>query len=184
MRIIGCEPPAGVIGAGVYYPVKTDFSVWLEFARLLEMGAVVRAINLCYKGKRPADINEAMLLLCNFFSGGTKPQATDGEPLISFAEDEELIYASFLSEYGIDLGEKRLHWWRFLALLRNLGPETALMRVVAVRAAKPSDIKNPVLRRRLIRQKRLFSLSKAPVEAGEVIAELFEAEREVGNCLT
>lgn len=179
-------PPQGVIGKGIYYPVRTDFTVWLEFARLIESKdsarAALRALDLCYVAKRPDNFLEAIELLCTFFLGSnTAKTNSSGEQVISFTKDEELIYASFLSEYGIDLSKEKLHWWRFLALLRALGPDTALMRVVAVRAAKPSDIKNPALRRQLLRRKRIYSLGENNADAGEVIAQLFEAEREVEN---
>ncbi len=185
MRIIGTEPPHCVIGAGVYYPVKTDFSVWLEFARLIEQEearGMLRALNLCYIGKRPENPIEAIKLLCGFFAGGTVAEGEryGGEQIISFTQDEELIYASFLSEYGIDLAKEKLHWWRFLALVKNLSPESSLMRVAHIRAAKLSDIKNPALRRSILRQKRIYSLSKN-ADAADAIAELFAAEKENAN---
>ncbi len=188
MRIIGAEPPHGVMGSGIYYPIRTDFSVWLEFAGIIEQEdgarAAMRALKLCYKDKMPIDFNEAISLLCTFFIGGAtevKREATSSEQLISFVHDEELIYASFLSEYGIDLAKEKLHWWRFLALLKNLSADSALMRVAAIRATKPSDIKNPALRRRLLRQKRIYSLGKNNVQPADVIAELFEAEKGGSN---
>ncbi len=181
MRVI-IAPPEGVMARGIYYPINTDFSVWLEFARLMETGdrlSAARALKLCYRTGYPEDINEALSLLAEFFQGGASPEQKSGERLLSLTEDEELIYASFFKDYGIDLGEKPMHWWRFLALLKNLSPETPLMRVVAIRAAKPSEIKNSDQRRRLIRNKRLFALKKEPAEAGEVLAGLFE---EVDRC--
>lgn len=183
MRLIGIEPPHCVIGAGIYYPIKTDFSVWLEFARLIEQEeahGIFRVLNLCYKDKQPDNPFEAIRLLCTFFAGGeeSKCRSSNADPIISFTQDEELIYASFLSEYGINLAKDKLHWWRFLALLRNLSPNSALMRVVQIRTAKLSDVKNPTLRRSLLRQKRLYTLGKKADE-GETLAELFEAEKEV-----
>jgi len=38
---------------------------------------------------------------------------------------------------------------------------------------KPSDIKNPKERRHLIRQKRLFALSKKDIDVSDVLSELF-----------
>ncbi|MEE0944880.1 MAG: Gp15 family bacteriophage protein [Clostridia bacterium] len=184
MRIIGCEPPHGVLGNGIYYPIRTDFGVWLEFARILEeeegARAAMRALRLCYKDKIPLDFNEALSLLCIFFAGGKAIEKTDDkeyEPVISFSKDEELIYASFLSDYGIDLSKEKLHWWRFLALLKNLSSESALMKVAQIRAAKPSDIKNPLLRRQLLRQKQIYSLGTNRTNPGDVMAELFAAEK-------
>lgn len=188
MRIIGCEPPHGVLGGGIYYPIRTDFGVWLEFARIIEeeegARAAMRALRLCYKDKIPLDVSEAFSLLCTFFAGGKAVDKTDEreyEPVISFSKDEELIYASFLAEYGIDLSKDKLHWWRFLALLKNLSSESALMKVASIRATKPSDIKNPALRRQLLRQKQIYSLGTNKTNPGDVMAELFMAEKEGFN---
>ena len=163
MRIICKNPPHGVIFSGEYYPVRTEHTVWREFAQLLERGgddaAALSALKLCYRDKIPYDYTEALKLLCEFFSGGKLGETTDrAEPIMSFTEDEDLIFASFYSEYGIDLAQKELHWWQFLALLRGLSSDTALMRVIKIRTTRISDIKNPEQRQRLIRLKRTFAL--------------------------
>ncbi len=182
MRVIKGDLPHGVFWEGIYYPIKTDFRVWLSVSELLETKdmahASERAPDLCYIKKRPASPKGAFLALMDFYLAGEKPkkETKNTERLFSFSEDEELIYASFLKEYGIDLAKEEMHWWRFVALLRSLGPDTALSKVMSIRMAKPSDIKNPKERRHLLRQKRLFALSKKDVDAGDVLAELFNYE--------
>ncbi len=179
MRVIKGDLPRGVFSDGIYYPIKTDFRVWLSVCELLEAEdlahAIVRAPDICYLKKRPPSSKSAFLALMDFFLLGEKPkkESQKKEKLFSFCEDEELIYASFLKEYGIDLSKEEMHWWRFVALLRCLGPDTPLSRVMSIRQAKPSDIKNPKERRHLIKQKRLFALSKKDVDAGDVLSELF-----------
>ncbi len=179
MRVIRGDLPKGVFYHGIYYPIKTDFRVWLSVCELLESEdmahAIERAPDLCYINKRPPSSRAAFLALMDFFLLGEKPNKENikGEKLFSFSEDEELIYASFLKEYGIDLSKEELHWWRFVALVRCLGPDTPLSRVMSIRMTKPSDIKNPKERRHLIRQKRLFALSKKDIDVSDVLSELF-----------
>lgn len=57
---------------------------------------------------------------------------------MDFSKDAELIYASFLSEYNIDLFEEhgKLHWKKFSALLSNLNDSTAFKEVVKYRTMK------------------------------------------------
>ena len=57
----------------------------------------------------------------------------------SMAQDADLIYASFLAEYNIDLIEEqgRLHWYKFQALLQGLSSECILQRVIQIRLWKP-----------------------------------------------
>lgn len=50
-----------------------------------------------------------------------------------FKEDAELIYAGFIQQYGIDLQEIDMHWWKFMILLENLGAETRLSKVMEYR---------------------------------------------------
>lgn len=179
MRIINKNPAHGVIFAGEYYPIRTGHYTWLEFARLIEKGgadAALGALRLCYRGRIPDDYSAALALLCEFFIGTDSVKNTSGKgrTLFSFTQDEELIYASFYSEYGIDLAQKELHWWQFLALLRGLGEHCALMRVAAIRAANPSDIKNPALRRRIIEQKHACALKgSAEADVAGVLGAIF-----------
>ena len=50
-----------------------------------------------------------------------------------FEEDADLIYAGFLQQYGIDLQESDMHWWKFMILLENLGNGTRLSRIMEFR---------------------------------------------------
>ena len=45
----------------------------------------------------------------------------------------DLIYAGFLQQYGIDLQEEDMHWWKFMILLENLGADTRLNRIMEYR---------------------------------------------------
>ena len=46
-------------------------------------------------------------------------------PIFDFVQDAGYIYASFLSDYGLDLYEQqgRLHWWAFIQLFRGLSEQ-------------------------------------------------------------
>ena len=57
----------------------------------------------------------------------------------SMTQDADLIYASFLAEYDIDLMEEqgRLHWYKFQALLQGLSSECILQKVIQIRLWKP-----------------------------------------------
>lgn len=57
--------------------------------------------------------------------------------------DWDLIVSSFLSQYGIRIRTKEFEsvsWDEFRSLLAGIGPETALGRVVAIRAEKDEDV--------------------------------------------
>lgn len=59
----------------------------------------------------------------------------DSEKVMSFKQDAEYIYASFMQDYGIDLMEEQgiMHWSKFTALLHGLRDDTKLMKVIEIR---------------------------------------------------
>ena len=57
--------------------------------------------------------------------------------------DWDLIVSSFLSQYGLRIRTKEfdsVSWGEFRDLLAGISPETALGRVVAIRAEKDRDV--------------------------------------------
>ena len=63
--------------------------------------------------------------------------------------DAGLIYAAFLDQYGIDLADSDLHWWKFRALFDGLKSENEFCKIVGYRAVDLSKIKNKAERKRL-----------------------------------
>ena len=57
--------------------------------------------------------------------------------VLDYDKDSPYIYAAFLEQYGIDLVDTRLHWYKFLALLHGLH-DTELNRIIAARLWKPN----------------------------------------------
>lgn len=81
-------------------------------------------------------------------------------------KDAELIYASFLFDYNIDLFEQhgKLHWKKFLALLNGLSEDSPFMQVVRIRTMdvpKPNK-HNAKERANIQRLKRLYALEQEP----------------------
>lgn len=67
------------------------------------------------------------------------------ERLVSFTQDSEEIFSSFLQQYGIDLIEQqgKLSYCKFIALLRNIGEDTPLGKLEKIRSYKPdTETKN------------------------------------------
>lgn len=65
------------------------------------------------------------------------------EPYYDLIDDWDLIVSSFLSQYGIRLSTKQFEtvsWDEFISLLKGISPDTALGRVVEIRAEKNKDI--------------------------------------------
>lgn len=58
-----------------------------------------------------------------------------GPPVLDFDEDAEYIYASFMSDYGIDLLEQRgkLSWRKFVYLFQGLTDKAKIKEVMKIR---------------------------------------------------
>lgn len=82
--------------------------------------------------------------------------------VMNFNKDATLIYASFLSEYHIDLFEVqgKMHWLQFSALLSNLGDDTAFKQIVSYRTMEIPSTKeaSKEYRDHVIKMKKLYSL--------------------------
>jgi hypothetical protein len=61
----------------------------------------------------------------------------NSERVLDYEIDAPYIYAAFMEQYGIDLIETRLHWYKFVALLHGLH-DTELNRIITARLYKPS----------------------------------------------
>ena len=73
---------------------------------------------------------------------GRAPRESD-DPYYDLFGDWDLIVSSFLSQYGLRIRTKEFEsvsWDEFRSLLAGIGPETALGRVVAIRAEKDEDV--------------------------------------------
>ena len=71
--------------------------------------------------------------------GNPMPVASqENKKVYDLAQDAEYIFASFMSDYNIDLFEQqgKLHWYKFKALLNGLTDKSKFMRVVDIRQAE------------------------------------------------
>lgn len=173
------EPQKSVLLNGKEYEVNTDFRVWLEISEILadkklsDKDKILCLLLKGYTSQIPPNINDAVEGLILFMGMNKKIKATSKKaPLISFSEDEGIIYASFLQQYGIDLYVERLHWWKFIELLNSLDERTIFMRVVGYRSIDISVIKDREQKRFYRKMKNKYKIGDC-IEA-EDIAEIFE----------
>ena len=69
-------------------------------------------------------------------------QEHDSEPpMMDYEQDADVIYASFLREYGIDLLDTSMHWAKFRALLSGLSEHSALAARMRIRDTDTKNLK-------------------------------------------
>lgn len=187
MNILTQRLPEGIVKNGKFYPVYTDFKNWVMISEILEEEKELTPIVLskifvlCYK-LLPETAEDAFSGMIDFLSCGKKIKekkegSRNGGRIFSFKEDAELIYAAFLSQYGIDLIKESLHWYEFCALFSALSKEHKLFEVMNFRAVRLSDIKDRSLRAYYCKMKKLYSLSdnRSAQEQSADIAKSMEA---------
>ena len=106
-----------------------------------------------------------------------KKAPKDEMKTVDFLQDAKYIYASFMTDYGIDLYEQqgKLDWRKFIALFGGLSAKTKIRDVIAIRAM---EIPNPNEDPKVARAKQIQELQKAKAYyALEISAE--ESEQNV-----
>lgn len=129
------------------YKIHTDFSVWIEFEKLLsdESENAHKTIsdikNLIFCDKQPpqrAD-EETVNKILWFYRCGKKLQKsshTSEKEIFSYDYDDGYIFSAFLEQYHIDLEQTKLHWWKFHALMLSLSDSTEFVKIMGYRSVE------------------------------------------------
>lgn len=173
--------------------IDTDFRTWIRFDEALFWSdkpmeeRLFSALDICYNGEIPADIQRAVHAAIGFYAPneeqikkhGENAQAEQGitvrgKQLYSFTYDASLICAAFLAQYGIDLTKDDLHWWLFRALFEGLNDENKICKVMEIRSIDLSKIKDKEQKAHYRRLKRIYRLPD-PRSAEEQEADMINA---------
>lgn len=142
------EPfPASMTISGVECPINADFRTVLRCYEVqgnkteLSEGELLKILRMFYKKQKIFDEEHVNQMFWFFSCGREKnkkafPRRIAGinnKQPFDFEEDADLIYAGFMQQYGIDLQEENMHWWKFMILLENLGADTRLSRIMEYR---------------------------------------------------
>lgn len=146
--------------------LKTDFKNWIKFEIIVTDGnlsgeqKLLAILPLCFR-KLPRSPETAVKACIKFYGGGEAPKsraAGKGRPLYSFVYDGDLVFSAFMSQYGIDLCNASMHWYKFRALFKGLNPDTKLAEVMHIRGIDLSEIKDGDLRRKYRELKKIWRL--------------------------
>ena len=154
------------------YLIRTDYRIGIQIAQALEDESLTPyervdvAFSLLYGEGRPP-VETAYEGLAWFLSGGIASEPApqddsggdsegDGMQYFSFEQDAGRLYSGFRRAYGIDLDKESMHWFRFLALLGDLG-KCAFTQVIDYRTADLSKMDKDT-RRAYAAMRRKFAL--------------------------
>ena len=90
-----------------------------------------------------------------------------------YEQDAEAIFASFMSEYRINLLKQRgkMHWREFKALFDGLSENSYMQRIISIRQRDLSEVDDSKMRQQLTEAKSYYALDepqKEEVEQGQV----------------
>ena len=165
--------------------VHTDFRLWLEFERDLERIAtpadIVGVLHKYYVTAPQGNPLRALSALIGFYSGSGRKRTAGGAGgggtrAYDYEVDAPLIYAAFLSQYGLDLTTVTLHWHGFLALFRGLDESHKISKIMEYRSVNPADIKDKSQKRFYQKMKRLYRLPSRKITddmIGTILSEAF-----------
>ena len=175
MNILIDRLPESVEIGGVEYRINTGFRTSILFELLVrnkkipDQGKIYGMLRLYYP-KIPVDRDEAIRkALWFFYCGKERKQQREernqtakdfrkNKILYSFEKDADLIYAAFMSEYGIDLQDiEDMHWWKFSALFDGLSDDQKIRQVMYIRGMSTSGLPRKEVKR-INELKKLYAL--------------------------
>lgn len=181
---------------GKKYKINTSFKNAIECNRIAEdetIGDYERALAIIYtlfgeEGLNHQEHYEKLLELAKkYLSCGKEIESSNEEPDMSYIEDYDYIVASFQSDYGINLDETDMDWYRFFNLLNGLsnsdiGNCCILNRIRNLRNFDLKDIKDEKEKQKIRKAQKDVALTKnkkpkveATDEQQENAMKLYEA---------
>ena len=185
MNILTDTLPDFVTVEGRKYGINTDFRIWLEFDKTMQLenvtlrDKIMMVSRLCFDKERckvlPENPKATMEKLLSFFLCGKKAVQSGGEKVFCFERDSGYIYSAFLTQYGIDLlSVPYMHWYVFFALFSGLEEQRRIMKIIGWRLSDPEKIENKEKREYYKNMKEVYALpdNRSREEKEEAIAEV------------
>lgn len=176
--LIDSLPKTVTIGNDVY-AIRSDFRISIMFELLMrdedlaDEQRLAQAINLYFPIVPDLSyLPEITKKMIWFYDCGAEPkdekeseqEETDSDPEwfeqmpYSFEHDAEYIYAAFWEQYGIDLSEEVLHWWKFRALFKSLSENTKFVKIMGYRSINITSKLSKEQRAFYSRMKSIYAL--------------------------
>jgi len=162
--------------SGKFYKVHTEHSYWFLFAEIVERDVrYITDFDFMYTGEMPEDKQAGIDELFRFYYEKKEVPKSEGdeqgERILDYAIDSDLIYAAIMQTYKIDLFEKQIHWHKLRALISGL-KDTKLNDIMGYRCSPSGKNKE------IDRMKRIWALPIKQSEEDKAALERFNAQFE------
>ena len=179
MNMLIDELPTTVLIDGVNYPIATDYRISVMFetmvfdSELSDKKKLLTALNLYFGNNIPNDVEKAVDKIMWFYRCGKEEKAQrrpskflignqmfqpEQKRIYDYDYDDAYIYSAFLQQYGVDLQDEMLHWWKFKAMFRSLRDDTEFVKIMSYRSIKITSNMTKSQRDFYTEMKRLHAL--------------------------
>lgn len=168
------------------YEINTDFRVALACFRAIEDNEIndelrsIAVISLLFKEDVLLEdyeeaIKKAEIFLSCVKSKNNVNSLADTKKVMDYEYDRDLIFSSFLSEYGININTiENLHWWEFNSLIVGLSEKSALAKVINIREMDINEYKDPKTKAKIQKAKKKVELPSQKLKFNNVEKELLQ----------
>lgn len=150
MNLLIDELPTSVFIDGVSYEINTDYRIGIMFETMMldseisDADKLKKALNLFFGHNIPDDLSAAVDKIMWFYDCGKRKdngsrrrrRKVEKKRVYDYDYDDAYIYAAFLQQYGVDLQDESLHWWKFKAMFRSLSDNTEFVKIMGYRSIK------------------------------------------------
>lgn len=153
MNLLKRRLPSTVEVGGISYKIDPRYDTALAILDCMqdelfpEEDRIEMALDMFYVDAMPVHQEVALALMYDFLNMGEEPSSEpihgdvrQSEPLLDFDKDGNAIYTHFLREFGIDLQDDPIHWWKFQVLLQDIGEKSSLQNMLNIRTMKIEDV--------------------------------------------
>lgn len=176
------------------YKINTDYRVAIRCEEIAQDNSISdfeRALGIICTlfGEEaldnPKNYEKLLELAQKYLSCGKEQIDSKEKPDMDYIQDMDLIEASFMSDYHIDLSKENMHWWKFNNLMNGLsysefGNCCILNTIRNLRGIDAKDIQDSKERKRIIEAQKFWALDK---EENHLSAEQEKSMEELNKIL-
>lgn len=145
MNILIDRLPTSVEIDGATYQVNWCCRTFIQFEMIMQSDIcdkekLVKGLELFYRNSIPINIEQAIDKLVWFYRCGETEQKSvsnaESTQTYSFEHDSAYIYSTFKDQYGVDLVEDTIHWWKFRSMFLSLKDNNKISEIIGYRSVK------------------------------------------------
>ena len=154
------------------YQIDSDFQTGIQIFWILDDNdlsnweKLAQCREFLFTEEAPETADEIWAAVTWFLNGWNTDNLPRGKaeaPVMSYQKDQWRIWVAFRRQYGIDLNMEKVHFWCFMALLRNLD-ECSFTRVVDIRGKKITGKMSKEERKWYREMKSMYDLEESHVK--------------------